>query len=87
LNPNSPISNNGAAIPYSFAAFTNSTATFTPTATGQGIFGGNGILAYLVSPTKVVFMQIGATTTSGFGGFKPASAISPNPAEIYIGQQ
>lgn len=87
LNPNSPITNNGVAIPYSFAAFTNSQATFSPTAPGQGIIGGNGILAYLVSPTKLVFMQIGATTTTGFGGFKPASALSPSPAELYTGQQ
>ena len=87
LTPNSPITNHGAALPYSFAAFTNSQATFTPTATGQGIFGGNGILAYQVSPTKVVFMQIGATTTTGFGGFKPTSALVLSPAELYIGQQ
>jgi len=73
LQPNSPISNNGAAITYTFSAVTG----FNPTAPGQGIFGGGDILAYIVSPTKIVFMQVGTT----------AQIKGPNPAELFIGQQ
>jgi len=85
LDPNSIIGNNGStSVPYTFTAVSNASYTFTPTAPGQGLFGGGDILAYSVSPTKVVFMQIGQT--NGFGGFTPASETSANPAELYIGQ-
>jgi hypothetical protein len=85
LEPNNAIGNNGAgSTPYTFSAVSNSSFTFSPSAAGQGIFGNGNLLVYSVSPTKVVFMQIGAT--SGFGGFTPASAISTNPAELFIGQ-
>lgn len=74
LHPNSAFSNNGTPVPYTFSA----TSSFTPTAPGQGLFG-NNILAYIVSvsPLKVIFMQIGATTQNP----------NTNPAEIYVGQQ
>ena len=84
LEPNNSISNGGGtAATYAFASVSNSSYTFAPTAAGQGVLG-NGLLGYIVSPTKIVFMQIGAT--SGFGGLTPASAISNNPAELFIGQ-
>jgi hypothetical protein len=86
LNPNSSISGNGTTI-YSFSAYSDSSALFTPSATGQGLFGDGNMLGYIVSPTKVIFMQIGATTASGFGGFKPSSALSSSPAELFTGQQ
>jgi uncharacterized repeat protein (TIGR01451 family) len=71
LRPNSSISDNGAAIPYTFAA----NGTFTPTAPGQGTFAG-ALLAYIVSPTKIVFMQIGGTSQQ-----------NANSPELFIGQQ
>ncbi len=85
LQPNSPLTSNGSPVAYAFTPFSNSNITFSPTATGQGLLGG-GTLGYLVSPTKVVFMQIGAT--SGFGPITfLAKPISTNPAEIETGQQ
>jgi hypothetical protein len=89
LNPNSPIENNGTPIAYTFVASNPppNVASFSPTAPGQGLFGSD-ILAYIVSPTKVVFMQIGATF--GFGGYTPANITGGtpvNPAELYTGQQ
>lgn len=82
LNPNEAIQ----SVPYSFAAFSNSVGTFTPTTTGQGIIA-NDVLAYIISPTQMVFMNIGATSTAGFGPFKPTSALSATPAQLYTGQQ
>jgi len=72
LQPNSSISDNGAAIPYTFAA----NGSFTPTAPGQGNFAGGAILAYIISPTKLVFMQTGGTSQQ-----------NANSPELLIGQQ
>jgi len=84
LSPNNAIGNNGQNTIYCFTSTCSMSGlnSFTPTATGQGILGGN-ILAYIVSPTQVVFMQIGQTT--GFGGYVPASQTSQSPAEVFTG--
>jgi hypothetical protein len=86
LQANSPLGNGGGStsVSYTFEAVSNSSFAFTPSATGQGIFGGGNILVYAVTPTKFVFMQIGATT--GFGGFTPANPILPNGSELFIGR-
>jgi hypothetical protein len=55
LRANNPISNNGgAAVTYCFAP---STCTPPTTATGQGNVGGS--LAYIISASKIIFMDTG----------------------------
>jgi hypothetical protein len=58
LKANNPISNNGTPVTYCFAP---STCTPATTATGQGNVGGS--LAYIISPSKIIFMD-----TSNNGG-------------------
>jgi large repetitive protein len=58
LKANDPISNNGTAVTYCFAT---STCTPATTAAGQGNVGGS--LAYIISPSKIIFVD-----TSNQGG-------------------
>ncbi len=52
LRPSNPISNNGTPVTY---CFSTSVCTPATTATGQGNVGGS--LAYIISPSKVIFMD------------------------------
>ncbi len=73
LNANKSIAGS-SGVPYTFSV--------GPAAPGQGCFGGavapqdcsGGVIAYIVSPSQIVFMQTGTSD-------------NPNPAEIYIARQ
>jgi hypothetical protein len=64
LRPSNPISNNGTPVTYCFAT---STCTPATTAAGQGNVGGS--LAYIISPSKIIFMD----TSNQGGGTSPVN--------------
>jgi hypothetical protein len=64
LRPSNPISNNGTPVTYCFAP---STCTPASTATGQGNVGGS--LAYIISASKLIFMD----TSNQNGGTGPVN--------------
>ena len=68
LDPNSGISNGGSVPPYTFTG---------ATVQGQGSVGG-GSIAYIISSSKLVFLQTGATVTDPTG---------TSPAELFIIQK